>query len=143
MQTIPQNNHGFLRGVILLVCAAVVIALTTLPARFGIVQWTTNLFAISGHPNMHDAIGHAALHGMLTLVIYWALRPRLGFTFGFAAAVLSVLTLGLVTEVSQQFSPGRTMMLSDLLANWLGVMTMAALIGFRHSLAHERLQNAA
>ena len=69
-----------LHWIVLLACAALVVALTTLPASVGLIRALHGVTLIHGHPNANDAIGHAALYGTLTAVIYWALRPQLGFT---------------------------------------------------------------
>ncbi len=122
-----------LHGMVLLVCLMGVIALTTLPASVRLISWSAGLFAIVDHPNMHDAIGHASLYALLTTVSYWALRSRFDFRRAFGIALVGGLLIGATTEFIQQFSPGRTMMLSDLLANWLGVMTVALLISTRRA----------
>jgi VanZ family protein len=131
-----------IHALVLLIVAAFVVALTTLPASVSIIAMMRNLDTIVGHPNATDALGHASLYGTLTAVIYWALRRRIGFTRAFWVALIGAMGIGLTTELLQHFSPGRTVQLSDLLGNWLGVMTVIALIGYRHSLANERLQNA-
>lgn len=125
-------KQGSLSGILLLACAGIVIALTTLPSSASIIRLFHPLTLFQGHPNANDAVGHAALYGTLTLVIYWALH-RIGFGRAFWIALVTAMLLGAATEYIQQFSPGRTMMLSDLLANWLGAMTVAALIGYRRS----------
>jgi VanZ family protein len=109
----------------------------TLPRSVGIIRLVGGISLVPGHQNVSDAIGHAALHALLTLVIYWALRPRVGFGRAFWAAILIVLALGAITEISQHYTPGRAMVLSDLLGNWLGVMSMATLIGFHQSLMNQ------
>nr|AUN37641.1 hypothetical protein [uncultured bacterium] len=129
-------------AVVLLAVTGIVIALTTLPASVVFISLLKHFSLIAGHPNASDAIGHASLYGSLTAVIYWALRGRMGFTRAFWVALLAGLSLGLTTELIQHFSPGRTMQLSDLLGNWLGAMTVIALIGYWHSRTNERLQQA-
>ena len=125
-----------LQGMVLLICLAGVIALTTLPSSVRAISWVSGLFAIADHPNMHDAIGHASLYALLTTVSYWALRSRFGFRQTFWIALVGGLVIAATTEFIQQFSPGRSMMLSDLLANWLGVMTVAMLISYRRAGMH-------
>lgn len=122
-----------LHALILLVCAALVIALTTLPTSVRLIGIVRRLIVVEGHPNLSDAIGHAALYALLTGVIYWALRSRVGFGWALAIALGASLVAGAATEFLQQYSPGRAMVLSDLLANWLGAMTVALLISFRRS----------
>jgi VanZ like family len=127
-------------AVVLLAVMGIVVALTTLPASIIFIGLLKNFSLIAGHPNASDAIGHASLYGTLTAVIYWALRGRIGFSRAFWIALLAGLSIGLTTELLQHFSPGRTMQLSDLLGNWLGVMTVIALISYGHSWTNERLQ---
>ena len=129
-----------IHALVLLMVAGVVIALTTLPASVFFITLFKHFTLIAGHPNANDAIGHASLYGTLTAVIYWALHERIGFSRTFWIALLGAMGIGLTTELLQHFSPGRSVQLSDLLGNWLGVMTVIALIGYRHSLVHERLQ---
>lgn len=124
-----KTLHFSLAGLALVVSLVVVIALTTLPDA-GLIDVVKNFKLIEGHPNANDALGHAVLYGTLTAVTYWALRRRMGFGRAFWAAVGLALALGITTELIQQFSPGRTMALSDLLGNWLGVMSVAAVIGY-------------
>lgn len=120
-------------ALVLLACLVLVVGLTTLPSGFLIMNALKNISLIPGHPNLGDAIGHGSLYGILTGVIYWALRKRVRFAWAFGVALGTALLLGLATELIQNFSPGRTMQLSDLLGNWLGAMTAAAVIGFFRS----------
>jgi VanZ family protein len=122
-------SHTF----ILLACLTLVVGLTTLPSSILFIRELKNVTLIPGHPNAADALGHGSLYGILTLVIYWTLRRRLGFARAFGIALGAALLLGLGTELIQHFSPGRSMQLSDLLGNWLGAMTAAALISFHRS----------
>lgn len=122
-----------LYGVILLMCVVTVVALTTLPASASLIHLARSITVIRGHANANDAVGHAALYAGLTAVTYWALRRRVGFGRALWIALAAGLLLGGLTEFIQQFSPGRTMMLSDLLANWLGAMSVAMLISYTHS----------
>jgi VanZ family protein len=41
-----------------------------------------------------------------------------------------VLTLSTATEFMQRYAAGRTVSLSDLLANWVGVLAVATVISF-------------
>lgn len=119
-----------LQALILLVCVAVVVALTTLPKSVGVVRLVYGIELIEGHRNVNDAVGHAVLYGALTAVTYWAFRRQLGFERAFWIALATGLVLGGLTEFVQQFSPGRSMSLSDLLANWLGVMSVGMLLSY-------------
>ncbi len=131
-------NQNTFRFSLLFVVALLVVALTTLPASAALVQWTTTLFVIRGHSNLHDAIGHAALYGTLTAVLYWALRRRVSFSRALIVTLVTALALALMTELAQRFAPGRSVQLSDLLGNWLGIMTVTMLICFRQSTAPNR-----
>lgn len=115
------------RWSLLLGWATVVILFTTMPHPLPLVRTLARLL---GGDDVGDAIGHASLFGSLTLLLYWTLRLRLRFALAFWLAVVSVLTLSTATELSQQFSPERTVSLSDLLANWVGVLALATLISF-------------
>ncbi len=130
------------RWLVLLLAGSVVIALTTLPSSVRLISIVGSLSKLSGHPNITDAMGHAALHGTLTLIIYWALNRRIGFRRALWVALLTVMALGLTTELLQHWSPGRSVQLSDLMGNWLGAMTVAMLISFFRASVDERLQNA-
>lgn|GEM_PF-6316970 len=122
---------------VLLVCLAVVVALTTLPLSVNFVNAVKQITVIDGHPNANDALGHAALYAGLMAVMYWALRRWIGFAPAFLVALGTTLLLGIMTELTQQLT-GRTMALSDLLGNWLGAMTIAAVIAFVESAIHQR-----
>ncbi|MFN8451004.1 MAG: VanZ family protein [Anaerolineae bacterium] len=119
-----------LRSLMLMACVAAVVALTTLPASISLIRFAHDITVIEGHPNANDALGHAALYAALTAAVYISLRRRIGFERAFWIALGSGLLLGALTEFIQRFSPGRTMMLSDLLANWLGAMSVAMLISY-------------
>lgn len=129
-----SNRQTILPTLILLACAAAVVALTTLPASARLIRFATRIIIVEGHSNLNDAIGHAALYALLTAVTYWALRTRLPYRWALPLALGGALIVGGATEFIQQFSPGRSMMLSDLLANWLGATTVALLAAFRRSL---------
>ena len=134
-----HEKHISIHALVLLIVGGVIVALTTLPTSVSIIDLMKHMSLITGHPNANDALGHAALFGTLTAVIYWALRERMGFSRAFWIALFGAMSIGLTTELLQHFSPGRSVQLSDLLGNWLGVMTVIALIGYRHSWTHERL----
>jgi VanZ family protein len=123
----------------MIACLAGVVALTTLPLSVRIVNAVKQISVIDGHPNANDALGHAVLYGTLTTVVYWALRRWVGFAPAFALALGMALLLGLLTELTQQFT-GRTMMLSDLLGNWLGAMSVAVVIAFAETVQSQRRQ---
>jgi glycopeptide antibiotics resistance protein len=115
------------RWLLVLLSAGVVVALTTTPRRVGVMRFIETTV---GGSQALETIGHGALFALLTLVSYVALRRRLRFRLAFAAALLLGLLLGTITELSQQFTPGRTASLSDLLANWLGAFVVATAISF-------------
>jgi VanZ family protein len=116
------------RWLILLLWGIAVILLTTLPKTFPGIRAITRLL---GGNDVNDAIVHSLLFASLTLVVYWALRPRLRFALAFWLAVGLVLTLSTATEFMQRYAAGRTVSLSDLLANWVGVLVVATVVSFR------------
>ncbi len=136
---IPVKRH-LPDWIVPVIWGTVVVALTTLPASVSFIAAFKYFVLIYGHPSMNDALGHAALYGSLTAVIFWTQKQRFGFDRAFMLALGSGLLLGFCTEMIQRWSPGRDVQLSDLLANWLGAMTAAALIGFVHSGTHEWLE---
>ncbi|MDZ4764081.1 MAG: VanZ family protein [Chloroflexota bacterium] len=121
------------RWLLLTTCAVIVVALTTLPRQTFVMQLVERM----PHGGaMGDAVGHASLFASLTAVAYLALRHptgrwRASFSVAFWIALCAGLAVGLITELSQANAPGRTVSLSDALANWLGVFVMATLISYR------------
>lgn len=105
----------------------VTVLLTTLPRTFPGIRTIARLLDGS---DVNDAIGHALLFGLLTLAVYGALRLRLRFAFAFWLSLGLVLALSTATEWAQRFSAGRTVSLSDLLANWVGVLAVGTVISF-------------
>lgn len=101
-----------------------------MPLRIPLIRTIAQLL---GGGDVGDAIGHAFLFGSLTLLVYRVLRLRLSFALAFWGAVALVIALGTTTEFLQRFSAERTVSLSDLLANFVGVLGVATLISFFRS----------
>ncbi len=118
------------RWLILLAFGGVVILLTTVSGRFIVLRLYQR---VVGETAVGDAILHGALFGALTAIGYWTLRHRLSFGRAFALAVVVGLALSTLTEISQGATPGRTIALSDLLANWLGVFVAATVVSYRRT----------
>jgi FtsH-binding integral membrane protein len=116
------------RWLILLAFGAGVVFLTTVSGRFILLRLYQR---VVGETAVGDAILHGTLFALLTALGYWALRRRLSFGRAFILAVVVGLILSAITEFSQSGTPGRTMTLSDLLANWLGVFVTATLVSYR------------
>jgi hypothetical protein len=121
-------QHPIARWLILIAFGGAVILLTTVSGRFIVLRLYQR---VVGETAVGDAILHGALFGLLTAILYWALRRRLSFAWAFGLALLIGLTLSALTEISQAWTPGRTMALSDLLANWLGVFVAATVVSYR------------
>lgn len=135
-----QTKRSLPDWIVPVIWGTVVLALTTLPGSVSFIAALKGVVIIYGHPSMNDALGHASLYGSLTAVTFWTQKRRFGFDRAFMLALGSALLLGFCTEMLQRWSPGRDVQASDLLANWLGAMTAAALIGFIHSGTHEWLE---
>jgi hypothetical protein len=116
------------RWLILLSFGAVVIFLTTVSGQFSVLRLYQR---VVGETAVGDAILHGGLFALLTALSYWALRRRLNFGLALALAVGGGLIVSALTEWSQAATPGRTMTLSDLLTNWLGVFVAATWVSCR------------
>ena len=122
-----KRSEPFPRWLILLVWLIAVILLTTLPRTFFGIRTIARLL---GGSDVNDAIGHSLLFASLTLIVYWALRLKLRFALAFWLAVGFVIALSTATEFMQRYAAGRTVSLSDLLANWVGVLAVATVVSF-------------
>lgn len=122
-----KRTDSIPRWLILLMWIGAVLLLTTLPRSFPGIRTIARLL---GGSDVNDAIGHGFLFASLTVVLYWALRWRLRFAFAFWLTIALVLVLSTGTEYAQQFASGRTVSLSDLLANWVGIFAAATVISF-------------
>jgi VanZ family protein len=118
-----KARFGFvrLRLIVLLAWGALAIILTTQSDRLPLVHLMTTTI---GSTEFGDAFGHAGLFGVLTFVVYMVLALRLKREWALPLAMLSVLSLGGLTELSQFGVFQRSPSISDLLANSLGVFVV-------------------
>ncbi len=72
--------------------------------------------------------GHVVAFTGLMALLWWALRPA---RHALAAALITCLIYGLLTEVAQILVPDRESSFSDLAINWLTSLVIAALIYWR------------
>lgn len=108
---------ALLRWSLLVVWAAVVLALTTMPDGVLPVRALTRLI---GGTELATVAGHAGLFALLTLLLWLALRGWFGEHQASLLALVGALLAGTATELFQWFVDGRNATLTDLLANWLG-----------------------
>ena len=134
-----KTRFGFvpLRLLVLLAWGVLAIVLTTQSDRLPIVHLMTSTL---GSTELDDAFGHAGLFGVLTFAVYLPLAIRLKREWALPLAMILVLSLGGITELSQFGVLHRTPSISDLLANSLGVfvvgfmMSYISVIRLRHAL---------
>lgn len=125
------------RGLWLLISAAsaaAVIALTVMPGRSVMIAL---IHSALERIWWGDLIGHTALMGALTIVLYNAARlgMRRRFSSSLAFALVITLAISAITEVMQMFSDGRTADRADLMANVLGVFVAVSAICYQRVLA--------
>ncbi len=86
------------------------------------------LFSFAEGVPGEDATGHFVLTGLVTLAVVVGLRDAeiAGLRVGIRSAVVFVLLLSAVEELSQSFFPYRTVSLGDLAASWLGAVCVGA-----------------
>lgn len=128
-QTIPRALF-FVAG------AGAVITLTTLPrGEFGMRTVVRTISRLAGQsPRLAEAIetgGHIVLFFALALVLYWALRGLMRFSFAFSLTLLTCIGVAAATEIAQRYAAGRTPSIGDLVANLLGLFMAATLISLR------------
>ena len=111
------------RALIVISASGVVILLTTLPGRVGLIKMIHEAMDGSQYA---DLIGHCALFGALTLLLYRVLKHER--TAALWIALGTAGGIGVVTEWLQQFSAGRSADRADFVANLLGVFIAATLI---------------
>ncbi len=80
-----------------------------------------------------DLIGHTALMGALTMVLYGGARLGMRRRFSSSLAFALVITLAVsgITEVLQMFTEGRTADRADFMANLLGVFVAVSAICYQ------------
>lgn len=121
------------RGMWLLIStasAAAVIVLTITPGRSLVIAL---IHSVLDRVWWGDLIGHTALMGALTTVLYGAARlgMRRRFSSSLAFALVNTLAISGITEVLQIFSDGRTADRADLMANLLGVFVAVSAICYQ------------
>jgi VanZ family protein len=124
-----KTRLGFvpLRLLVLLAWGMLAIILTTQSDRLPLVHLMTSTI---GSTELGDAFGHAGLFGVLTFAVYMALAIRLKREWALPLAMVAVLVLGGVTEVSQFGVLHRAPSISDLLANILGVFVVGFAVSY-------------
>ena len=63
--------------------------------------------------------GHIISFAILNLIWVWALSPTMSFQRRLVMALVIAFTLGLVTELAQNYVPDRSASIEDLLVNWI------------------------
>lgn len=124
-----KTRFGFvpLRLIVLVAWGVLAIILTTQSDRLPIVHFMTSTL---GSTEFGDAFGHAGLFGVLTFAVYMVMAIRLKREWALPLAMLLVLSLGGLTELSQFGVLHRTPSISDLLANSLGVFVVGFLMSY-------------
>jgi VanZ family protein len=118
-----KTRFGFvpLRIIVLAAWGILAIILTTQSDRLPMVHLMTSTI---GSTELGDALGHAGLFGVLTFAVYMVMAVRLKREWALPLAMLVVLSLGGLTELSQFGVLNRAPSVSDLLANSLGVFVV-------------------
>jgi VanZ family protein len=118
-----KTRFGFvpLRLMVLLAWGVLAMILTTQSDRLPLVHLMTSTI---GSTEWGDALGHAGLFGVLTFAAYMVLAIRLKREWALPLAMFIVLSLGVLTELSQFGVLNRAPSISDLLANALGVFVV-------------------
>jgi VanZ family protein len=124
-----KTRFGFipLRLITLLAWGVLAIVLTTQSDRLPIVHLMTSTL---GSTEFGDAFGHAGLFGVLTFAVYMGMAIWLKREWALPLAMLLVLSLGGLTELSQFGVFHRSPSISDLLANSLGVFVAGFLMSY-------------
>jgi len=81
-----------------------------------------------GASELTDALGHVVLFGVLTVLLFHALRLHVPVARALKGAAVFVLALGSVLEPAQLLVYERGAALLDLAANWAGALVPAALL---------------
>ena len=115
-------------GMIVLAWGLLVVLLTTLPGDLPVMR---ALFSVTRRIRFSDTIGHAALFGISTALIWQLLHRWLRPHHALLLAMATVLAVGASTEVYQWYVASRSASMSDMLANWLGVFIVGFVISYR------------
>lgn len=108
-------------GLGMLFWLAIVLALTMLPGRGGIMYHIALFF---GQSDLHGAIGHMGLMASLVLVLFFGLGRVMPAKYALFLSVTAVFLIGTATEIYQSGVYGRASTLTDLLANWVGTFSV-------------------
>jgi VanZ family protein len=86
-----------------------------------------NVSSFFGGTDFTDALGHVALMGIETALLYGLFRyyaPRHASRYALGSAML----LGLILEVAQRWIPDRGSTWYDLAANWMGAVMLLVVV---------------
>ena len=124
-----RTRYGFvpLRLMALIAWGVLAIVLTTQSDRLPLVHLMTSTI---GSTEFGDAFGHAGLFGVLTFAVYMVVAIRFKREWALPLAMLLVLSLGFLTELSQFGVLHRAPSISDLLANSLGVFVVGFALSY-------------
>lgn len=117
-------TFGFF-GLGMLFWLTVVLALTMLPGRGGIMREIALIF---GRSDLHGAIGHMLLMASLVLVLFIGLGRVIQPKYALLLSVSAAFLIGTSTEIYQSGVYGRASTLTDLLANWVGTFSLGYLL---------------
>lgn len=123
-------NRYRVRWLVMLAWGMFALILTTQSDRVPLVRLVSRTI---GSTELGATIGHAALFGMLTLLLYLALAMRFRLTLALFGAMAVTLMIGASTEIFQRLVVSRTSSTADLLANWLGVFAVGFMIAYAHA----------
>lgn len=132
------KSRAQLRLLVVAVWGIFAIILTTQSTRIPLVQ----LMAVTiASTEFGDAVGHAGLFAVLTLVAFLALNIRLTRYHALWLAMIITLLLGTATEISQLMVADRSASLSDRLANYLGVFLVGFFVASLNPSVHKAVQS--
>jgi len=109
------------RWSVTLVWTSVTVLLMLSPGEESAAEDLSRFF---GGTDITDALGHVVLYGVLTALWRWALLNHLSLQQALGGAVAVGLALGAATELAQFLIPHRGVALVDLLANWVGSLSL-------------------
>lgn len=125
-----MNNTArwrMLRPIMLIVWGMFALVLTTQTDQMPLVKLVGSTI---GSTEFGATLGHIGLFGVLTAVGYLALNHLLTRRQALSLTMLSALPIATTTELFQNVVSGRSSSLSDLLANWLGILLVGFVIAY-------------
>jgi VanZ family protein len=123
------------RKILALIAIAVVIGIIILADRGLAVQYFGAFYNFPGG----DTVAHFLILGTLTFIVTWAFPQTKSFgSWQVPLAPLIILTLISIEELSQGFIPGRTLSLTDWLANFSGIV-VGGLTGWKMAQNDKRI----